>query len=189
MTPVAALTPASPNIAVAASVTIAVAPMLTTLFHTDNARDQGSCLVKQNCNKWCTTQKCHGLRCANENGGQETGDVTSEHFENTILRFLLSQFTNLMERNGKSLSIQIFALSIQSVTIRKECHYETRFQNTDPKMAQGGSRVMHQCLNTKTSQLFGARKTLENQAFVQQFQNNVKGINKAEGGKHANYYT
>jgi hypothetical protein len=39
MTPVAALTPASPNIAVAASVTIAVAPMLTTLFHTDNARD------------------------------------------------------------------------------------------------------------------------------------------------------
>jgi len=40
MTPVAALTPASPNIAVAASVTIAVAPMLTTLSNTKYAQSE-----------------------------------------------------------------------------------------------------------------------------------------------------
>jgi hypothetical protein len=31
-----------------------------------------------------------GLRCANENGCQEASNITSEHFENTILRFLFS---------------------------------------------------------------------------------------------------
>jgi hypothetical protein len=42
MTPVAALIPASPNIAVAASVTMAVAPMLTTLTNFAKNEDENS---------------------------------------------------------------------------------------------------------------------------------------------------
>lgn len=87
ITPVAALTPASPNIVVAASVTRAVAPILTTL--TISKRELELPHYNQSNHKKQVIDT-RVVRCANKYGCQEPSNIIAEHFEHTILRLFLS---------------------------------------------------------------------------------------------------
>lgn len=59
-------------------------------------------IIEKKYNKHGRTHRFNKLRCANEYGCQEASNITSEHSENTIFRFLFSQLTNLVEQKTKS---------------------------------------------------------------------------------------
>lgn len=92
ITPVAALTPASPNAAVAASVTNAVAAILTTLCTQTKSKIRNNLQLQVQRNslshdyniKWA-------VRCSNEYSCKESSNITSQHFEDSfIVRFFFS---------------------------------------------------------------------------------------------------